>query len=301
MIAYIHSEFGGSMAKQYNQDCYLGMKIRIDETGSATWQPSRFAGNHGARFSINDKAGLGDMVLAIRPNGANIRLSRTGEVFAWKKEGIEYLGQVDANKLSFDKFDVKPKHLGPGMLWVAPYDGELHHWFDGKIWARTTDKKRAYWDSIPAELLKMLNRFKPEGGSFMITPWNYVAAIIQPKPTLPQSAMKQWSKLNEEEKRLLQIKKDRISMVPIHLCQIPDEFELALIPPADYSKPLSEVELDEMDDFLSQYMSIQPSEKNIDPEPKTKDIDIPEIDEWEDEDDFFDEGLDLMYKPTQAE
>ena len=65
---------------------------------------------------------------------------------------------------------------------TGPLDGEMHHWFNGKIWTKNILGKRCHWKQIPDELESALNRFKPEGGSFVITCWGNIAALIQPKP-----------------------------------------------------------------------------------------------------------------------
>ena len=30
----------------YGQDCFIGMKIKVDDRGNCSWQPNKFAGNH---------------------------------------------------------------------------------------------------------------------------------------------------------------------------------------------------------------------------------------------------------------
>ena len=110
---------------------------------------------------------------------------------------------------------------------TGPLDGEIHHWFNGKVWTKNIQGKRCHWKHIPSELQSALKRFKPEGGSFVITCWGNIAALIQPKP-LPPEAREQWSKLSEDEKRLLQIKQKSIQMLPIFLGKFNSEWEIVL-------------------------------------------------------------------------
>tara|TARA_B100000767_G_scaffold53912_1_gene49583 strand:+ start:1314 stop:2192 length:879 start_codon:yes stop_codon:yes gene_type:complete len=289
----------------YGQDCFIGMKIKVDDRGNCSWQPNKFAGNHGARFSLVNDGGIGKAVISKYAKGANVRITRDGCLHFRTKDGIESLkSKFNPQKISIPPFDLVGDNLSPGMIMTGPLDGEMHHWFNGKVWTRNIHGKRCHWKQIPTELESALNRFKPEGGSFVITCWGNIAALIQPKP-LPPEAREQWSKLAEEEKRLLQIKQKSIQMLPIFLGKFSPEWQVALEDPVDYSKPISDDEMAEMDNFLSQYgigeksSNSKSKEQEID-NSEEKSEDVPELEEWADEDEsFFGDGLELLYSPGE--
>ena len=289
----------------YGQDCFIGMKIKVDDRGNCTWQPNKFAGNHGARFSLENDGGIGKVVISKYAKGANVRITRDGTLHFRTKDGIESLkNKFEPQKISIPPFDLLGDNLSPGMIMTGPLDGEMHHWFNGKIWTKNILGKRCHWKQIPDELESALNRFKPEGGSFVITCWGNIAALIQPKP-LPPEAREQWSKLSEEEKRLLQIKQKSIQMLPIFLGKFNPDWKVVLDDPIDYSKPISDLEMEEMEDFLGKYgIGTDNASNEINDEPENADSvaseDIPEVEEWADEDEsFFSDGLELLYSPGE--
>ena len=106
------------------------------------------------------------------------------------------------------------------MIWSGPFDGEVHHFCDDRFWAKNIKRRRCHWkkESIPTGLKNALSKFKPLGGSFVITPWGHVIALIEPRP-LPDAAKKQWELFSKEEKRLVQIKQSSVSMLPIYICK----------------------------------------------------------------------------------
>ena len=73
----------------YGQDCFIGMKIKVDDKGNCSWQPNKFAGNHGARFSLENDGGIGKVVISKYAKGANVRITRDGCLHFRTKDGIE--------------------------------------------------------------------------------------------------------------------------------------------------------------------------------------------------------------------
>ena len=187
--------------------------------------------------------------------------------------------------------------MQPGMIWSGPFDGETHHYFNSKFWTKNVNRHRCHWDEVDSHLQKMLQKFKPQGGSFVITPWNHVIALIEPTP-LPISIEEQWKKLTKEQRRLIQIKQKSVQMLPVYICKLDEGFAIKLNEPLDYSKPLSKNELGEMLDFLSQFST---SETMTIPE-KEDEIDDDVEEDWSDDEDFFeDTALDYMYTPSEME
>jgi len=276
--------------------CYLGMRFQITHERVVYWQPNRFTGRHGARYNASNTDDLLGVVLKERPKGSTVKLSRQGIVFAYSKEGIINLGKIDSFPV-LDKLNVDPNHMIPGKIWVGPFDGEVFHFCDNRVWVNDIKGRRCHWKNAPIELINALSRYKPLGGSFIITPWNHVIALIEPIP-LPLEAEEQWKTLTKDERRMIQIKQKNIQMLPIYVCKFNSEWKVALDEPVDFSKPLTKDEVDDMLDFLSQFSS----EPKLVPAPE-KDDSKDELggveEDWSEDDSFFEDyDMNVMFTPA---
>ncbi len=275
---------------------YTGMRLRVSLDRTVSWQPGKFTGMHGLRFDVACDD-LVDMVLAERPKGSWVRITRECEVLVYEGGEPARVGKLAAPpKMTFDKIDPNPKGMKPGMVWTGPFDGEIHHFCDDRFWVVNLDRKRCHWKERCEGLKKSMQRFKPLGGSFIITPWRHVIALVEPQP-LPEEAREQWKGLSTEERRLLQIKQKGAGMLPLYVCRLDDDCDPLLDEPVDYSKPMSKEEVDDMLDFLGQFSSTKRGSK------KAEEEDIPDDgveEDWADDDEFFEEdSVDgLMYTPS---
>ena len=286
---------------------YSGFKLHVNSKGVVTWQPNRYAGNHGARYEVKGAEAISKKVLAAKPKGSGIRVTSNGEVLHWTEGKPQVLfTQKSVPDFEMPPFNLRP-NLVPGNIWPGPYDGERHHYFNDKIWLRTSDRRRCYWTNPPESLLTVLEKYKHEGGHFLITPWNDVIALIQPMPRLPPKIQKEFDKLSKDEMRLLILKKESTSMLPIYLGKLEDDFQLEVSPPEDFTKPLTDSQLSEMKSFLSQFMSPNSTFPQQEPSPtederaSVSDEDEGESveeafsdDEFLDDDDFEDDVMEFL-------
>ena len=285
------------MTTATEMNCYLGMRLSVSSDGTVSWQPNRFAGNHGARFNVVNCKDITDIVLPKYRKGATVKLNRDGDIIKFEKDSISVLGTVDTLP-TMEKLDVDPIDITPGMIWSGPFDGEVHHFCDSRFWANNLKRRRCHWKQIPDGLQAALESYKPFGGSFIITPWKHVIALIQPIP-LPKEARAQWESFSQEEMRLIQIKQKSIQMLPIYICKMDDEWGIELDEPVDYSKPLTKEELGDMLNFLSQFSIGDHSEDKESEDEQVKD-DVEE--DWADDEEFFEEeGLGILYTPSDIE
>ena len=105
--------------------CYTGIRLRVGSDRGISWQPNKFAGNHGARFSLIDNDGLADMVLSKKPKGSWVKITRDSEVLCFEEGGPKKLGKLSSPpKLEFEKLNADPAEIEPGMIWSGPFDGE---------------------------------------------------------------------------------------------------------------------------------------------------------------------------------
>jgi len=276
--------------------CYTGMRVRVSIDRSLSWQPNKLAGSHGARFTIEDKNGLAEMVLAKKPKGAWVKITRGGGVLCYEEAGPSLIGKIsNPPKLKFAKIDPNPDDMAPGKIWSGPFDGEYHHFCGDRFWISNVDNKRCHYREVPPSLKESLERFKPMGGSWVVNPWGHVFALIEPQP-LPEEAAERWSRMSKEERRLLQIKQKGAGMLPIYICKWDDGWEVELEEPPDYSKPLSKGELDQMMGFLSKWSSGDESSSK-----EEEEVQEPEVEEeFADDSDFFEEdALNVSYSPSE--
>ena len=277
--------------------CYTGMRLRVAIDRSVSWQPNKFAGTHGARFSIIDNDGLVDMVLAKRPKGSWVKITRDSEVMCFEQGKPVLIGTISSPpKLKFEKLESDPQDPVSGMIWTGPFDGEYHHFCDDRFWVLNMQAKRCHYKERPPGLRRALERFKPLGGSFVVTPWRHVIGLIEPQP-LPEESRDQWEKMSKEERRLLQLKMKGANMLPIYICKWEDDWGVELDEPVDYSKPLTKEEIDDMVGFLSQFSSGSKKPSKSDEEEQIPDAGVEE--DWADDADFFEEdALNMMYSPS---
>ena len=94
-------------------------------------------------------------------------------------------------------------------------------------------------------------------------------------------------------------------MLPIFLGKFNPEWDIVLEDPVDYSQPISDEEMAEMNDFLSQYgIGKKSSNSNSDEQHEDTSEEVleeaPEVEEWAEEDEsFFGDGLELLYSPGE--
>jgi hypothetical protein len=286
------------MSNESELSCYLGMRLSISSEGKVSWQPNRFAGNHGARFNVKNADEISSLVLSKHPKGTSIKLNCDNELIKFNKDStLTNIGKIKTLP-EFEKIDVNPQNMSPGMIWSGPFDGEVHHFCDDRFWAKNIKRRRCHWkkETIPNTLKKYLSDFKPLGGSFVITPWNHVIALIEPRP-LPEAAEKQWKEFSKEERRLVQIKQSSVSMLPIYICKFEEDWTIELEKPVDYSKPLTKDEVTDMMDFLSQFSSGKHEEDTSEESEQPTDVE----EDWSDDEEFFEEeGLNILYTPSNA-
>ena len=154
------------MAHPFDHGYYSGFKLHVNSKGVVTWQPNRYAGNHGARYEVKGAETISKKVLAAKPKGSGIRITSNGEVLHWAEGKPQVLfTQKSVPNFEMPPFNLRP-NLVPGNIWPGPYDGERHHYFNDKIWLRTSDRRRCYWTNPPASLLTVLEKYKHEGGAF---------------------------------------------------------------------------------------------------------------------------------------
>jgi len=191
-------------------------------------------------------------LLPYKTEGGSFRITETGDVIAkvlkddvWKPI---YICEMDEAFGFADDLDITPETIDPGDLWTGFYDGARYSYLNNKVWWNNPDGPRQYADRpLPDEVIKVLRKFKPEGGSFRITENGYVIALIAKQP-LPNNLKEQWNRLSEAQRRFIAIKVQSTDMLPVYIGRYHEG--ITLRPPQDMRKELSSEERDSMLAYL---------------------------------------------------
>lgn len=238
---------------------YRGTKYHFDKDGRTWWQ-SRKDG-----FKIYVKAGHESVLkhlLDIRQEGGSFRITETGDVLSkldeensWKSI---FVCEMDEQFLFEDEVNISPVNINPGDLWPGFYDGARYSFLKNNVWWSNPDGARQKVENpFPESLLNILNKFKPDGGSFRITENGYVITLI-PKQPLSNNLKEQLKSFSNVQQHLVSIKVDATEMLPVYIGKFNQG--VTLKEPVDLSSPLSAEERKKIFDFVEVFSQNKKSE-----------------------------------------
>lgn len=227
---------------------YRGTRYHYNVSNEVWWQSTKDGP------SIHAKKGYGRVIKELLPyktEGGSFRITEVGDVIAkvlrddvWNPI---YICEMD-EAFEFVDLDITPEIIESGDLWPGFYDGARYSYLNDKVWWNNPDGPRQYTEKpLPEEVMKVLRRFKPEGGSFRITENGYVITLI-PKQPLPNNLKEQWNRLSEAQRRFLAIKVQSTDMLPVFIGRYHEG--ISLRPLQDMRKELSEDEREAMLAYL---------------------------------------------------
>lgn len=240
---------------------YRGTRYHYNKGGKAWWESSK----DGLR--VNVKAG-GEAVLknllSLKPDGGIFRITETGDVItkiedkdSWR---AVYVCEMDEHFSLENGVNITPANISPGDIWTGFYDGARYSFLDENVWWNNPDGPRQHIEGkFPDELITLLNRFKPDGGSFRITENGYVIALIPSQP-LPNSLREQLQSFSEVQQRLVGIKVDTTEMLPVYVGRYHEG--ITLKEPVDLTAPLSAEEKNRIVKFLETFSQLNPIDFN---------------------------------------
>lgn len=230
---------------------YRGYRLQISPDRSVWWQ----------LYNGTDRLGLDpvpdsivDDFLAIKPSGGRIHITETNQVLTRLDEGNRdfrdvYVGEMNVNGELVPpehpefSIDMQPGDMEVGDLWPSVYDGSRYSFLDQRVWWKNGETKRRHMvdGEFDTDILHRLNRYKPKGGSFRITPWGDVITLVPMHPS-PEQAGEQFESLPRITQNIIRLRKERgVDMLPIYVGTI-DDPSISVSDPGSLTDELSEEE-----------------------------------------------------------
>lgn len=118
--------------------------------------------------------------------------------------------------------EINPSDLAAGDLWPSVYDGAKYSFAGDRVWWTNpqTHKRHPVETELPSTVLSQLQRLKPRGGSFRVTPWNDVVTLVE-KPPNREQAREQLHELPRVIKNIIIMRRERdVRMLPVYVGSI---------------------------------------------------------------------------------
>lgn len=209
---------------------YRGYRLHVNPTGDIWWQ--LYTGTE-RLFLDADLKELVDNLLDIKQLGGRVRITESGNVITKVEQNrtddpiyeTRYVGHVDLSgnlvPENNPEFGIKiaPDGLSEGDLWPSVYDGSRYSFSGDQVWWQNPKTHRRHYmeNSIDDSLLQTLRRYKPDGGSFRITPKGDVLTLIPYHPT-PDVVEEQFGDLPVVVRNIIKLRKEKgVEMLPIFI------------------------------------------------------------------------------------
>lgn len=236
---------------------YRGYRLQTNAEGDVWWQV--YQGEE--RLTLDPTPdGLVDDLLSVKRLGGRIRVTEDNAVIARIEEGGEYKA-IYVGELSLAgeyvppedpefSVQVRPSGLSNGDLWPTVYDGAKYAFIDDRVWWQHpgTHQRHPVETSLPTDVLGSLQRLKPRGGSFIVTPWNDVVTLVEDPPN-PEQTREQLHDLPRVIKNIIVLRRERgVEMLPIYVGSIED-VPLEVSEPRSLTDELSPEERAQLDSW----------------------------------------------------
>lgn len=211
---------------------YRGFRLQISPDRSVWWQLY----NGTDRLQLDPvPESLVDDFLNLKPTGGRIHVTETNQVLTRVDEGDRDFRDVYVGEMEVDgelippehpefSIDVQPDELGVGDLWPSVYDGSRYSFLDQRVWWKNGETKRRHTvdGEFAPDILQRLNRYKPKGGSFRITPWGDVITLVPMHPS-PGQVREQFDSLPRVTQNIIKLRKERgVEMLPVYVGTLDD-------------------------------------------------------------------------------
>ena len=253
------------------EEHYRGYELRINADGDVWWQVY----NGTDRLHLEPKpAELVEQFLELKPLGGRVRVTDGGDVITRQEdedaEGSRssksldeytsiYVGEItlegDLVPTEAPDFSVpvRPDGLTTGDLWPSVYDGARYSFsMAGDAWWHNpqTKKRHPVADDLPESVSTGLQRVKPEGGSFRVTPWGDVITLVRSPAT--QTVKNQFGELPRVIRNIIKLRRERadLQMLPVYVAQL-DDLPLAVNEPPSITDRLSAEEQDALEGWAA--------------------------------------------------
>lgn len=249
---------------------YRGYRLQTNPDGDVWWQVY----NGTERLYIEPTPDdLVDNLLARKRLGGRVRVTEDNAVITRVEDGDEYediyVGDLDlSGKLIPEdqteySVDIQPKGLTSGDLWPSVYDGAKYSFSEDRVWWQhpQTHKRHPVETDLPDSILSTLQRLKPTGGSFRVTPWNDVITLVEDPPN-PEEVREQLHDLPRVIKNIIVLRRERgVERLPLYIGSV-DTVPIEVSEPRTLTDALSPAERAQLDSWSG---SLGPTEE-IDPD-----------------------------------
>lgn len=239
---------------------YRGYRLRTNPDGDVWWQAYQGTDRLYLEPAPED---LVESLLELKRLGGRIRITEGNDVLTRAEEDDQYetywIGSFDLDGELVPPEDpefsvpVQPDDLAPGDFWPSVYDGAKYSFGPGveRIWWDNpqTHKRHPVQESLSQELETTLSRYKPQGGSLRVTPWNDVLTLVD-LDKLPSQTRAEFDSLPRVVKNLIALRRDRggVQKLPIYAGQV-DSTPFSISDPPSLTDPF-ENESDGVDSWL---------------------------------------------------
>ncbi|MDL0134055.1 hypothetical protein [Halobacterium salinarum] len=254
---------------------YRGYRLQTNPDGDVWWQVYNGTERLYVEPTPDD---LVENLLARKRLGGRVRVTEDNAVITRVEDGDDYediyVGDLDlSGKLVPEdqteySVDIQPEGLTSGDLWPSVYDGAKYSFSENRVWWQhpQTHKRHPVETDLPSSILSTLQRLKPTGGSFRVTPWNDVITLVEDPPN-PDQVREQLHELPRVIKNIIVLRRERgVERLPLYIGSL-DTVPLEVSEPrslTDALSPEERAQLDAWSGSLGQTEEIDPDDHRID-------------------------------------
>ncbi|MFC7216030.1 hypothetical protein ACFQO4_18330 [Saliphagus sp. GCM10025334] len=300
---------------------YRGFQLQISPNGSVWWQ--LYNGTDRLQLSP-EPTDIVDRLLEQKRLGGRIHITENGDVLTRLEDADSgeykniYIGEFDLDGELVPEdapeysIPIRPTDLEEGDLWPSVYDGARYSFVGNRAWWQNgaTNRRHRVEGGLPQRILQPIKQYKPEGGSFRITPWGDVITLVPSHPA-PGTVREQFSDIPRVVQNIIKLRKERgVEMLPIYVGNIGD-YTIEVNEPRSLTDELSAEERESLSSWasgLGQTSSTSSKEHKTTPTESTKPNsdtnqkdDSSESDEsGSDAPEFFDDPVDWIREDIES-
>lgn len=210
------------------EDHYRGYRLQVSPNGDIWWQ--LYEGTD-RLYLEPPREKLAEDLLALKRLGGRVRITEDGDIITQverEDEGydpvwvgtLDLEGELVPEDVSEYGIPVRPEGLDPGDLWPTVYDGARYSYSGGdRVWWQNpnTHKRHPVETDLSADVFRSLKRYKPDGGSFRVTPWGDLITLVPFHPTSAK-VEDQFEGLPLVVKNIVRLRKEQgVEMLPLYI------------------------------------------------------------------------------------
>jgi hypothetical protein len=256
---------------------YRGYRLHTNADGEVWWQV--YDGTD--RLYLDPTpTDLVDRLLELKYLGGRVRVTEAGDVLTRVEEGDDfetyYLGGTDLGgdlvprEAPEYSVPVHPTDVSSGELWPSVYDGAKFSFAPGveRVWFADGESHRRcpVETNLPDAVRRELQRFKPKGGSFRVTPWKDVLTLVD-VDRVPDAELAAFDDLPRVVKNVLRLRNERgVEKLPVYVGWV-EETPLEVGEPESLVDPVdaADLGLDRWVESLGEQTETDPDEHRLTP------------------------------------